>query len=332
MSPAGQVGPDLAAPIDPTNRFDLGPTWFWPDMQPELDRLVSELGLERFAQFDTGNMMVERSATEGPLRARGYVNAPASMRLIGGMGALIDRLRQRLDPARVVAGQAVRRLSCADPGVVIESEDATGRETRFRADHVLLALPPRLAEASIAFSPPLPPDVVRQWRMTPTWMASHAKYVAVYETPFWREEGLSGEARSALGPLAEIHDASMPGGDAALFGFLGIPAQVRQRGSEELLRTHCRAQLVRLFGVKARAIRADFLKDWAREPYLATSSDLAATAHEAHAPTPTAASGPWHGCLTGIASEWSPQFPGYLAGAIEAARLGVEALPESAAG
>jgi len=30
--------------------------------------------------------------------------------------------------------------------------------------------------------------------------------------------------------------------------------------------------------------------------------------------------------LTGIASEWSPQFPGYLAGTIEAARLGVQPL------
>jgi monoamine oxidase len=28
----------------------------------------------------------------------------------------------------------------------------------------------------------------------------------------------------------------------------------------------------------------------------------------------------------GVGSEWSPQFPGYVAGAIEAARLGVQAI------
>ena len=39
------------------------------------------------------------------------------------------------------------------------------------------------------------------------------------------------------------------------------------------------------------------------------------------APPSMAASGPWCGRLTGIASEWSPQFPGYVAGAVEAASL-----------
>ena len=77
-------------------------------------------------------------------------------------------------------------------------------------------LPPRLAEASIAFEPPLPPDLAKRWRDTATWMAPHAKYVAIYDAPFWRDQGLSGSARSALGPLAEVHDVSMPGGHATV--------------------------------------------------------------------------------------------------------------------
>ena len=36
-------------------------------------------------------------------------------------------------------------------------------------------------------------------------------------------------------------------------------------------------------------------------------------------------SGPWQGCLTGIGSEWSQPVPGYLAGAVDAAALGVQA-------
>ncbi|WP_246794748.1 hypothetical protein [Burkholderia perseverans] len=35
--------------------------------------------------------------------------------------------------------------------------------------------------------------------------------------------------------------------------------------------------------------------------------------------------GPWHDRLVGIASEWSPSYPGYVAGAVEAAGLGVAA-------
>ena len=157
-------------------------------------------------------------------------------------------------------------------------------------------------------------------------MAPHAKYLAVYDTPFWREDGLSGSARSALGPLVEIHDASLPGGHAALFGFFGVPARVRQNVDEDALRAACRAQLTRLFGPRAAHPVTEALKDWAQDPFTATPADLDDGSHPDGALPAAAASGPWQHRLTGIASEWSPHFPGYVAGAIEAAGLGVERL------
>jgi monoamine oxidase len=301
-----------------TGRFDLGPTWFWPDLQPGLDRLVRELGLERFAQHESGDMMAERSRSEGPLRMRGYVNAPASMRLAGGMAALTEALRARLEASRIVTGQAVRRLRRQGTLVELDSEDAAGSITTRQAGHVLLAAPPRLLAATLAFEPALPDALARAWQATPTWMAPHAKYLAVYDTPFWRELGLSGEARSAVGPLGEIHDACAPGGGAALFGFFALPAQVRGRFSEEELRGHCRAQLARLFGAQAATPQADFIKDWAVDEYTATAADLDGMGGHAAAPEAVAGAGPWAGCMTGIGSEWSPVFPGYLAGAIDA--------------
>jgi len=78
------------------DHFDLGPTWFWPAFQPELDRLIADLGLERFAQFETGDMVLERSPNDKPIRTFGYSNSPPSMRLVGGMAALVDALRSRL--------------------------------------------------------------------------------------------------------------------------------------------------------------------------------------------------------------------------------------------
>jgi monoamine oxidase len=309
------------------DRFDLGPTWFWPDFQPELGRLVSDLGLRRFVQFETGDMMVEHSANEPAVRMGGYASSPASMRVIGGMGALIEALRQRIGATRIVTGMKVRGLSAQDSHVVVGGIDPIGRVLHVRADHVLLAVPPRVVESSIAFSPPLPEPLRAQWRSQPTWMAPHAKYVAIYDTAFWRKQGLSGEARSTHGPLGEIHDASMPGGSAALFGFFAIPARIRKNVAEDVLRAHCRAQLARLFGPQAAAPMAESLKDWALDPYTATASDQEGATHSSGALAATAASGLWSGRLTGIASEWSHQFPGYLAGAVEAADLGVKALP-----
>lgn len=308
------------------DRVDLGPAWFWPGYQPQLGRLVQALGLPSFEQYATGDTVVERSPHVPAQRVPGYANEPASMRLLGGMAALTDALHRRLDASRIHTGQAVRRLRHTPQHVELDSMDGQGHTTTWRAAHVLLALPPRLLASHIDCVPALPPALAQQWQATATWMAPHAKYIAVYDTPFWRAQGLSGETRSAVGPLGEIHDASMPGGSAALFGFFGVPAHVRQSVPEADLRAHCRAQLVRLFGSQAATPQAEFLKDWALEPFTSTPADLQGAGQHAQAPASTAASGPWSGCLTGIASEWSPQFAGYVAGAVEAAELGVAAV------
>ncbi|MDE2344183.1 MAG: NAD(P)/FAD-dependent oxidoreductase, partial [Betaproteobacteria bacterium] len=67
-------------------RFDLGPAWFWPDMQPRLRQLVDELGLAAFEQQTRGAILVERFKLEAPQRyERGFNTEPRSMRLQGGM-------------------------------------------------------------------------------------------------------------------------------------------------------------------------------------------------------------------------------------------------------
>ncbi len=306
-----------------TARIDLGPTWFWPALQPELDGLVEALGLARFAQHEAGDTLLERAAGVPPARVSGFVASPPSMRIAGGMGALVEAVRRGLDTSRLLAGHRVERLRRAAGRVALDISGPDGAHATLRAERVLLAVPPRLAAARIAFEPALPEALSRAWRDTPTWMAPHAKYVAVYDTAFWRAQGLSGAARSAAGPLAEIHDASVPNGPAALFGFVGVPARARARVPADVLEAHCRAQLARLFGPAAASPAAQWLRDWAVEPFTATEADLDAPAAHAVAPPTAAAAGDWHDCLVGVASEWSPRFPGYLAGAIEAARVGV---------
>lgn len=320
------TGQWVAGPADGTDRFDLGPAWFWPGYQRQLDQLVRDLRLERFAQHEAGATVVERSPAEAPFKVHGHASAPPSMRLTGGMGALVDALHRPLDPARIVTGFTVQQLRIDGADVAITGRHTDGSTATWCARHVLLAVPPRLAAHGIGFEPALPGELTRQWRATPTWMAPHAKYLAVYDAPFWRADGLSGSARSALGPMVEIHDASLPGGSAALFGFLGVPARVRQRLTEDVLKASCRAQLARLFGAPAATPRAEAIKDWAQDPHTATPADLQDASHPSGSLPLAAADGPWQHVLTGIASEWSPQFPGYVAGAVEAADLGVQHL------
>lgn len=75
----------------------------------------------------------------------------------------------------------------------------------------------------------MPATTIERWAETPTWMAPHAKYIALYDHPFWREAGLSGMAQSHVGPMAEIHDASDSNGSAALFEFIGLPVAISVR-------------------------------------------------------------------------------------------------------
>ncbi|TMO09932.1 amine oxidase [Pseudoalteromonas sp. S327] len=307
-----------------TNSFDLGPTWFWPEFQPQLNAIIKTLNLETFAQYEQGNTLVERSHTQPPTAMPGYTHAPTSMRLKGGMGTLINALHAKLSNKHIVTGALVKTITHQHGNIEVNFSTSNTTDNKVNVEHVMLALPPRLAASQITFTPALPSDLVTQWQNTATWMAPHAKYIAVYDTPFWRKQTLSGSARSSVGPMAEIHDASNPQGQAALFGFIGIPADDRKHISNEDLITHCRAQLVRLFGAQAATPKADIIKDWAQDPLTATHLDAHAANTHTPAPCITAQNGPWHQNLVGIGSEWSVQFPGYVAGAVDAANIGVE--------
>lgn len=302
--------------------IDLGPAWFWPAMQPELDKLISELKLARFAQYDSGDMLVERSLSEAPARHLGYANSPPSMRLRDGMQGLINALAAAVNPAHVHVNTHVSNAVHSDTGVQVSTEN--GRT--WSARHVLIAVPPRVALDQITFQPALPNNLVSSWQATETWMAPHAKYVACYSQAFWRAHGLSGAAHSMRGPLVEIHDASQLDQGYALFGFLGVPAHLRKRIPTAELKAHCRAQLVRLFGDEAANPNAEYVCDWAAQPLTAATTDAS---HSGQHPRPALRGvdqGAWSQVMTGIASEFSPQFTGYLAGAVHAAALAVDAI------
>ena len=302
--------------------FDLGPSWFWPAVQPAMAALVKELGLAAFAQNIEGEVIFERMSRETPQRYRGIPQEPQSMRLIGGTGALVRALARDLPEERLQLGSKATSLTLGENDITLTISSADGTEHSLAAAHVIAALPPRLLEATVSFSPAIEPATARRWRETATWMAPHAKFFAVYDRPFWREAGISGTAQSMVGPLAEIHDATTASGVAALFGFLGVGADRRESLGEAALAQACRNQLARLFGAEALTPRATIFKDWTADPLTATADDRSAGGH------PLPYLGPW---VTGVwqnrlslgGSETSATEPGYLAGAVAAAQRAV---------
>lgn len=239
------------------------------------------------------------------------------MRLAGGMVALVDRLASDLPAGTVRLNARATALTLGPQGVDV----AISGQPDVTADHVFLALPPRLLAAQMAFAPPLAAPVIRLWQDMPTWMAPHAKFVAVYDRPFWRDAGLSGAARSQVGPLVEIHDATRPDGKAALFGFVGVSAAARAQVGEAAVTAAALRQLGQLFGPAAARPVATHYKDWAADPLTATPAGFDEGGHPLPVTRPWI-EGEWSDRLTLIGSETSRTEPGYLAGALEAATRG----------
>jgi len=310
--------------------FDLGATWIWPELNPDLMQLINQLGLPFSEQFENGKLVFEKQKGILPVHLSSpWVSTP-SIRLEGGMSSLIHGLAQQIPVQKILTQQLVTHVTQPEQGPIqLNTKNQDGTETIFKADYVLIALAPRLTAQQILFSPALPPALLNQWKQTATWMASHAKYVAVYPEAFWRKQGLSGQASSHVGPMIEIHDASTSNGHAALFGFLGIPASMRQKLNQPYLMAHCRAQLVRLFGSDASTPEYEYIKDWSADNFTATEDDWKnPAASHGVAPENTPNDQIWHNRIIGIASEWSQHYSGYLAGAIDAAQVGVQRIQQ----
>jgi monoamine oxidase len=94
----------------------------------------------------------------------------------------------------------VRQIVHGDDGVVVFSDAVT-----VRAKYVIVAMPPAVA-SQIQFDPPLPTAHTQLMRkMTPNavW-----KFVAVYDTAFWREKGLTGQTTAPQSIIPVTIDAS----------------------------------------------------------------------------------------------------------------------------
>ncbi len=301
-----------------TASFDMGPAWFWPG-QPRIAALIARLGLTRFDQYADGALVFE-DARGQVQQGRGFSSMQGSWRLQGGLSALTDALTHALPPEAVRLNSPASGIAKTPNGVRVTLAGGA----QIDADRAVLALPPRLA-AGITFVPELPAATVRSLQSVPTWMAGQAKAVAVYDTPFWRTAGLSGDAMSQCGPMVEIHDASPAiGGPFALFGFIGVPPEHRR--DETVLRHHILAQLGRLFGAKGAEPTALFVKDWAFDPYTAVEADHAPLrAHPTYGPPPTFGD-VWGNSVLFAGTEVAPEFGGYLEGALEAAEAVLQQL------
>jgi monoamine oxidase len=181
-------------------------------------------------------------------------------RFDGGMQLVAEKVADELGD-RIRLSAPVRRISQENGSVTVEADGAS-----VKAKLCVVTAPPSLA-GRIDYSPAMPP--LRDHLTSRAPMGSVIKVYAIYDTPWWRDEGLSGRVVSDTGPIKVIFDNSTPEGKPGmLMGFIeggdgrrlaNVDAAERRR-----LALEC---FVRYFGDKA-AKPMDYIEgNWPAEQW-----------------------------------------------------------------
>ncbi|NOT66911.1 MAG: NAD(P)-binding protein [Methylophilaceae bacterium] len=301
---------------------DLGPCWFWPEVQPRLLKLVNALGLVHFPQHDNGAILSLTDPNQPPEQLTVESVHGGAHRVAGGMGAMVTALAQHLAAEAIHLQHELVALE--DKGDHVELHFRhNDTEVIIYAKQVVLTLPPRLLAEHVRFTPVLDASLLQAMRTTHTWMADQAKMVMGYHTAFWREAGYSGNAfvNHAQVVLAEIYDACDADAEhAALGGFVAMTPEARAPYAVSMPML-LESQLGQVFGMNAINGELHY-QDWANEKFsCATLDRVPLQAHPVYA-NHKLREQHWGGKLLLGGSETASQAGGYLEGALDAgARL-----------
>jgi monoamine oxidase len=134
-------------------------------------------------------------------------------RFVGGSQQIALKVAEALG-GNVVLNAPVRQISQEAKGAKVFLDKG-----RVAAKQVIVAIPPALT-ARIDYEPLLP--VLRDQLTQRAPMGSYAKVDVVYDKPFWREEGLTGQTVSLNGPVRTTFDSTPhEGSPGVLLGFIG---------------------------------------------------------------------------------------------------------------
>ena len=295
---------------------DLGPSWIWPPYQKHASKWVKEFALELHPQFETGMALLDFDPNQVP-RTEPMPGQHGISRITGGPSAIVDAIVTKLPNNCIYLNTQVRSISLAGEGVTIETSDSAS--PIFFARKVIVAAPLRVVNSAIVFSPSLADELTNTMVAAPTWMAAQAKATILYETPFWRDLGLSGRIASRLGPMVEAHDISgKDGTPAALFGFIGLPANIRAN-NEDKLKVALVDQLVRCFGPQAEQYTQLKIEDWAQNECICTQHDRDGSGAHPTQLSDIVRTPHWDGRLQFAIAETAIESPGLIDGALEAA-------------
>ncbi|MEV6324548.1 FAD-dependent oxidoreductase [Nocardia sp. NPDC051787] len=263
----------MAARVDPArpwttpgaDRLDAmtAATWLRRNLPERRARHLAEVMIGEELCVDVGSISMLGLLTT--IRSAGGVDAGITAETVTRL--FVDGADAPALAIGVDLGQALR-LGAAVTSIRQQADGVRvgGAFGDVHAEHVIVAVPPAIA-GRIAYDPPLPAARDQLTQRVP--MGSVLKSFAVYERPFWRDDGLTGQSLNLHDPVPVTFDATRPGGPGVL-GAL-VPGRAAQRlaalpASER--RAVIVGSLVRAFGHAARDPIEWHEKVWADDPYV----------------------------------------------------------------
>jgi monoamine oxidase len=291
--------------------------WDWQTYQSWIDSNVQTEGARTLLELEFFDSSIGAGETSllgalWAIRRAPPSEEPDSERLVGGAQQISERVARRLGGHRVVLGAPVRTLRHSDGMVVAESPAGS-----FKAERAIVAIPPTLA-LRIAYHPALP--ALRDGWTQRVAQGSVLKCQAIYPTPFWRGQGLSGHTVSDRWPFYATYDNGPPPPDerpGILLGF-ATPNATRELGrrSESARRRGALDAFARLFGPRARSPIGYVEGNWSAMPWtrgcyqgMPSSGAILGFGEAWRAPV---------GAIHWAAGESSTRWPGYMDGAVRA--------------
>ena len=184
-------------------------------------------------------------------------------RFVGGSQLIALRMAEELgERARRCSARRCAASSTAPDGVTVHADGATVRGRR-----AIVAIAPTLA-GRIAYDPPLPGYRDQLTQRMP--LGTVVKCMAIYDEPFWRADGLTGQATSDAGPV-QAHLRQLAAGRLAR-ACCSASSRAATRASSggvgpEERRTAVIDCFARLFGPRA-ATPDDYVEQlWAEEEW-----------------------------------------------------------------
>jgi monoamine oxidase len=254
-----------------------------------------------------------------PLVNNAGTGSAQDFRVSGGTQGIVVTMANQLGRQRVLLNQPVRRISQGSKSVVVYADKAT-----VKGQQVIVAIPPNLA-GRIIYEPQL--SALRDQLTQRMPVGSLIKTIAVYDTPFWRAQGLNGQVTSDTGPVTVMFDASPASGTpGVLLGFIdGDPARQLSDQSDAARATAALKSYGTYFGTQAQNPRMYFDQVWDREIYTGGCpvGIMPTGVMTEYGPALLPAAGRIHWAGTETATEWT----GYMDGAVQAGkRAAAEAL------